>query len=1088
MYTLRFCMVIAICTLIFARSYSIDDLDNLTVEGTITDTAGAALPGAQITALRAATGFRRVAASLADGRYRISSLPPGAYSLSVDAPGFNSATSPEVTGSAGATIRRDFQLTLSAVTEQIIIKDTSGDSSLVDPTRTVVGSTLDITEIDALPVESRNPLDLLFILAGAAPPALYTDDLAEGESQFEYRRTPEESGVFSLNGGTPFSNNITIEGMDNNDDRAARERFIPSPDSVEEIQVISNQFSAEYGRASGGRVNLRLRSGANNYRGRLYHYFRDARLNANSFHRNSDPTRSFKLPFTQINPGVSIGGPVIRNWVFFFSSVEHDRISDSADIQALVPVSSNPFFPIVLPNVSGGGANLGHTGIDRQGRTLIVNGGADVGFYDLAVSTPRNATRIQNRADFNIGRRHRALIVMTQARQRDERAFPGRRRLLETLRASGRDSTAVSGSNTLVISPRSISQTRIQWSRLIPHDAPQTDRPVVLIEIDDPRDRPGDSTTNLFSRTGTLVAGASTTSAVLRRESRFQIQQTLERQQSFISLRTGFDVQRVKSSYRDLADATGVYSFSSPADFLDARPARYRHRFNTSSSLENTYLGMFLQADWKAHPSLLIAAGLRWDTETAVKDRNNVGPRLALAWNPGRSKRQVFRAGYGMFFNRALLRTLDDFVLTSSSLLVDTNLPAAATLLNELRFPEVLRQEDPRVVGSGVREDSFLRRLEPGFRLPESVQASAGYEREIAPRMKVEINYVFNRGAHLWREVNVNAPRLPEGFKDFSEYLLSQDFDNRTDPATGVRPITTTGNADFVRFETTAVTSRTITEAGRRIVVFGIAQPSTSNATSARRAALAVVRRFRPDPGLEQVEELQARGNSYYHGLTVTVSGKFARVGFIRAGYTLSRTVDDGVVNTSSPLVPGDFIRERAPSLLDARHRVTIAGQVTMPGILGRAVVAGALVLHSSQPFNIGIGGNDRNLDDVNNDRPNYYGKLSDIRWRSPDAALDNVMAASFELPLLGSIGNLPRNAGRGPWGHSLNLRLSRIFRYGEKLRLTPQIEAFNPLNATVFRFGAEFVDYTPNSLGDFLVPRRTIRPRTVRLGLRFDF
>lgn len=1081
-------MVIAICTLIFVRTSTFDDLDNLTVEGTVTDTAGASLPGAQITALRVATGFRRATASIADGRYRISSLPPGTYSLSVEAPGFNSATSEEVTGGAGTTIRRDFRLTLAALTEQITIPATSGDTPVVDPTRTVVGSTLDSTEIDALPIESRNPLDLLFVLAGAAPPALYTDDLADGETQFEHRRTPEESGVFSLNGGTPFSNNITIEGMDNNDDRAARERFVPSPDSVEEIQVISNQFSAEYGRASGGRVNLRLRNGANNYRGRLYHYFRDARLNANSFHRNSDPARFFRLPFTQSNPGASLGGSLIRNRVFFFSSVEHDRISDSAEIQALVPVLSNPLFPIVLPNVTGNTANLGHTGIDRQGRTLTVNGGADVGFYDLTVSTPRNATTLQHRVDFNIGERHRAFVVMTQARQRDERAFPGRRRLLETLRASGRDSTSVSGSNTYVISPRSISQTRIQWSRLSPHDAPQTDRPVVLIEIDDPRDRPGDPTANPYSRTGTLVAGSSTTSAVLRRESRLQIQQTLERQQSFVSLRTGFDVQRIESSYRDLADATGVYTFSSPADFLDGRPARYRHRFNTSSRLANTYLGMFLQADWNVHPSLLIAAGLRWDTETVVQDRNNLGPRLALAWTPGQSKRQVFRAGYGMFFNRALLRTLDDFALTSSSLIVDTNLPAAAGLLNELRFPEVLKQEDSRIVASGVREDSFLRRLEPGFRLPESVQASAGYEREMVRRLKVEINYVFNRGAHLWREVNINAPRLPEGFSDFSEYLLSRDFDNRTDTATGARPITTTGNADFVRFETTAVTSRTITEAGRRIVVFGIAQPSTSNATSARRAALAVVRRFRPDPGLEQVEELQARGNSFYHGLTVTVSGKLAGVGFIRAGYTLSRTIDDGVVNTSSPLVPGDFVRERAPSLLDARHRVTIAGQVRMPGILGRAVLAGTLQLHSAQPFNIGIGGNDRNLDDVNNDRPNYYGKLSAIRWRAPDAALDNQLAGSFELPLLGAAGNLPRNAGRGPWGHSLNLRLSRILRFGEKLRLTPQIEAFNPLNATIFRFGAEFVDYTPNSLGNFLIPQRTVKPRTVRLGLRFDF
>src|SRR5262249_47541906 len=81
-----------------------------------------------------------------------------------------------------------------------------------------------------------------------------------------------------------------------------------------------------------------------------------------------------------------------------------------------------------------------------------------------------------------------------------------------------------------------------------------------------------------------------------------------------------------------------------------------------------------------------------------------------------------------------------------------------------------------------------------GFRIPESYQASIGFEREVARGFKVEVNYVFNRGSHLWREINANAPRLPAGFRDFTEYLLSRDFDNSRNPATGQRPITATEN------------------------------------------------------------------------------------------------------------------------------------------------------------------------------------------------------------------------------------------------------------------------------------------------------
>ncbi|MCI0663352.1 MAG: hypothetical protein L0220_19990, partial [Acidobacteria bacterium] len=388
----------------------------------------------------------------------------------------------------------------------------------------------------------------------------------------------------------------------------------------------------------------------------------------------------------------------------------------------------------------------------------------------------------------------------------------------------------------------------------------------------------------------------------------------------------------------------------------------------------------------------------------------------------------------------------------------------------------------------GVRESGFIRRLSKGFRIPESYQTSLGFEREVVRGFKIEINYVFNRGLHLWREINANAPRVPAGFPDLAEYLLSRDFENVRDPLTGQRPITSTGNADVVRFSLSQQSSQTMREGNRTVVVFGLNNPSTSNSSSGLRAALAAIRNLRPNPDLTQIEELQSRGKSHYHGMSFEAQTELRGRGFLRASYTLSKLIDDGVVNTSSPLVAGDFRRERSLSLLDARHRIAVSGNYLFPALLGRLNLSGTFNFSSSRPFSIGVNGNDRNLDDVNNDRPDFTGDLDKIIWRRLGEPLDQSLANGFSLPTIGTTGNLPRNAGRGPGAYSLNLRLSREFRFDERRRIEIQIEAFNPFNSTVFSFGSEFVDFIPSSQGDFLVPHRTVKARTMRVGLKVEF
>jgi hypothetical protein len=249
------------------------DLDTVTIYGTVVDQNGAAIPGAEIQVLtrRTTTDDR--------GRYRLIQLEPGSYSIRVSASGFAPQETTNIVAVSGQSIGFDVTLLPSSlVVEPVVV--TTAEAPIVDTKRTVVGATLTSRETDLLPLPSRSVLDLIFTLPGITEEPLSTRDLAEDRNA-NHASTPEESGVFSLAGAPAYSNNLTIDGLDNNDDRAARERFQPSLEAVAEVQVITNQFSAEYGRASGGRVNLRTRSGSQEFRGSAFHFFRDEALDAN---------------------------------------------------------------------------------------------------------------------------------------------------------------------------------------------------------------------------------------------------------------------------------------------------------------------------------------------------------------------------------------------------------------------------------------------------------------------------------------------------------------------------------------------------------------------------------------------------------------------------------------------------------------------------------------------------------------------------------------------------------------------------------------------------------------------------------------
>ncbi|HKO60459.1 MAG TPA: carboxypeptidase regulatory-like domain-containing protein [Pyrinomonadaceae bacterium] len=1082
------------------------DLDNATISGRVVDQNAAVVPGANVEAILVKTGAVRPVVTGADGRYLIIELEPGVYTLRVSATGFGPQERTELTLISGQNLQLEITLAPQGVTvDPVTIVAT--ETPAVDTTRTVVGGTVTTREIESLPIASRSVLDLIFTLPGVSEEALSTRDLAEDRNT-NASGTPEESGTFSLSVGPAYSNNITIDGLDKNDDRAARERFQPSVEAVEEVQVITNQFSAEYGRASGGRINIRTRGGSINYRGRFFYFFRNDIFNANT--SNNQARGIPRLPLEQHNPGFTFSGPVRlpfydgQKRTFFFSAYEYDTQLDSATIDTLVPIQPNPLFAIPGPTVTAPNA-IGPLRSAEGIAPFVQN-----------VSTPSKNNIFTTRIDHQFAETHHGSILYQMGRQNNLRQFGGGNRLAQALLGRTRGTDALSFTDNFVFSPNVVNQARVQFSRLTP--GVQTSggrRPVVLITLNDPL-----PSTDPNQRSGTLVAGSSTSGATDRSEERWQIQNVMSWVTGSHSLKIGGDVQKVRSTFIDLSDISGTFSFDSAADFIANTPSRFRQNFQAESTQNNTYLGFFIQDEWRLKSNLVLSYGLRWERESIVDDVNNWGPRLAVAYDPFKSGKTVIRAGAGMFYNRALLRTIDDFTLGANQLFFDTNDlidPATGQIGSadfrrnfigaNLHFPGALTADSPLVQQFGTLNLGFSRRLDPELRIPESYQANVGFERELAGGFVFESNYTFNRGLHLWREFNSNAPRLPAGSRNFSEFLGSQDFVNFRSGVLGPRPLYNASTAgELIRF-VFAPPDPSNPNAIVRVIEFGVPVSifnlNSFTSTTAVEVALAALNRLRPDPSRAEVEQLVSAGNSIYHGLTLELRKRFKRTESFsmsfRGAYTLSFLEDDGVVNTSDALVVGDFGRERARSLLDRRHRFVFSGTFDTPRYLGKLRFSPILRITSGAPFNISIGGVDRNLDDVGNDRPIFNGDTSLLRWRGPGDPIDPAILNLFAIPTIGQTGNLPRNAGLGPGQFFLDLNITREFCLTERIRLRPVIELDNVLNKTVFSFGSEFINFSALSpaatpaqrqafIDSFLVTTRTLRPRQVRIGVRIDF
>src|SRR5262249_28622728 len=284
-----------------ARSSSAD------LTGVVLDPSKSYVRGATVIATNIATGIARSAISGADGIYRIPLLPPGEYEVKIEVNGFNPQIKKDVILTVGQTLTLNFELTPGGPKDAVVVET---DEPMIETERTHQSSTITQRPINKLPINGRNFLDFARLTPGVVEESPTITSIQIGALA--------TSGI-SFGGQNGRGNSVQIDGVDNNDTVSNGVRPTISQEAVNEFQINRSGYNAEFGRATGGVINIVSKSGTNQFHGNVYNYFRNERLDANNAFaamQRRDP------PFRRNQPGFTFGGPIRRDKTFFFTAYE----------------------------------------------------------------------------------------------------------------------------------------------------------------------------------------------------------------------------------------------------------------------------------------------------------------------------------------------------------------------------------------------------------------------------------------------------------------------------------------------------------------------------------------------------------------------------------------------------------------------------------------------------------------------------------------------------------------------------------------------------------------------------------------------
>lgn len=1017
------------------------------LRGVVLDSSGAAISEATVTITSVESGETRQMKTDVGGNFSFSLLRIGTYEVKVEATGFRAfLTQADVLTGQVASIRFDMEVGLVSETVTVFGAVTPLDTENAQIQNSVSGAA-----IQSLPV-GRNAN----LYATTAPGVIPVSD----NNPFL------GSGSYNTNGGRGRGNNITVDNITTTDISVTGTggvMDILNFSDLKEVKLISNNFSAEYGRNANSQLIYNLKSGTNELHGDVYHFFQNDALNARSFFDTSGEADVKRYN----NWGFSVGGPVyfgprldLRNKLFWLASYEGIK-----ERGASAPVIANVPTAAMMAQIT-----------DPTARALVQqyelpNGGSATTLTQTASETT-DLYKMNIKSDWLLNDSHR--ITGRYARAHSTEGGAGLTFIGSNLANFGATSEGgpqqASLSWTAVFSPTLVNEARFGFGRStaafpIASTAELGTRIIFL-----------NGQVDSFGVWEGLPQG--------RLQNTFQYSDTLTWVKGSHTLKAGGDLYRYQGNSFFDALARGRYYFSSWDAFAAGQPTQYQQRFGSSVRGNRVWNHFyFLQDDWKVSPNLTLNLGVRIEVAHGVTEVNNIisnlnldctspfgalgtgpfgcmelggssfktnvnpAPRVGFAYTMGAQRKTVIRGGWGIAYDFIFLnpvtnqRFLPPFIVTG----VLANFSGSNSFANVVDGTSAFQAETLAQVGKFSQTTVNFGNISPAIaqdlRNPQVHQFNLGVQHELMPNLVIKLNYVGTKSNYLQRTRSLNLIASPPA------------------PATSLAD-ETARLADF------------------RAAVSG----STGGATRASN---------RIDPRFNEINYFDSSANSNYHSFQANVEKRFA-AGYMLAGsYTYSKSIDDvsdslGVLvnDSATQQDPTNNRNNRGPSQFDVRQRLSITHTWELPW--GQAIdnrilrgLASGWTFSGISSFRTGfpvtfITGSRRGVSPLTVNgiatgadvRPNVTGDLSG--WAPKPAGSagapsglndDSVQrissyAASLGLsqPLIGNFGDLGRNVARLDGGVNFDWQVHKDTKIRESVTLRIGAEFYNIFNNVDFQ------------------------------------
>lgn len=715
------------------------------ISGSVTDEQGGVIGGAIVSVSNIDTNLTRQVTSAEDGTFLVAQLPPGNYKVKVSVEGFKPQLYKLQLG-LGTVTSVAVKLAISANDTEVI--EVKADAT-VDQGKTESSTNIDSTRIVSLPIDLRDFLQFSLTTARAGVDRLPSQDATE-------------SSGFTFNSQSARTNNFTIDGLDNNEYFSGSVRSSFSQEAVQEFQVISDNYSAEFGRALSGVVNVITKSGTNDVHGDAFFIFRNERIKAR------DPFATFKPSFEQNQGGLTLGGPIKKDKAFFFAAFERLSFRENNIVtisDAAVAAANNQGFNIKNGPLPFGFAKttfLGKTDFQLSANDRLsvrynfggLYNGSFVNFGGLTANTRSSIDKLtDNSIAVNNVQIAPNLNFINESRflfsRRDEQARPVAPGPQVVLNA---DEGQISFGQTVNI-PLDRFERVYQFADVL---SLTRGRHQLKFGGDfSYRQSPADGNSLQIFKPGLAIFGAF--------DFRPMGGPLLSPLQSFDPSTRTAD-QRFFLTFLSTLFSQVVPGFPAGQHLEDLPlPFAFRQGFGTGNFGFNTKIfAAFAQDDIKVKPNFLLKLGIRYDVNRVTsfpKNNGNISPRIALAYQPKFLPKTTIRAAYGLFFAPPFIGFALPVNLTQQKKLVIGTIPFPFSALafgqQGHRFPDSDVPAFPP--GAFVPQLDFTFLLNPKFRNSYSQQTSFGIDYELNRNTTISATYVYIRGLKIISEEQSNT-------------------------------------------------------------------------------------------------------------------------------------------------------------------------------------------------------------------------------------------------------------------------------------------------------------------------------------------